>query len=457
MQHQSLTVHLILLIASLVINPVAWSQTAPVVLPAKKAASQAPDEISPQKGQTDPLNKFGQPEGTKSVVDANQAVKEFVGVVQFLKGTAEWDATDRKDPIGFKSLFNWNESVVVGRSSHLKVITSNRCTGVIYGKSQLQSPLKTAESSWIVLGGSARWICGPTQNEAVRFDGHAIHLSDAEVLYHENLLYVIRGKVVSESGELAPGQTYKWKSNQWVVEFGPDDAYRSFALNRDLPAPKESLTLTEPIMKVRSRWSLGPFVGSGEITHPSPWARLTGAEVHGIRANVNFLWGAKSVLAGLTFQEMTDPSDGQRNFCCSSNPSLNHYSRMKSVIADLGWRSQHERDWGWYTRLGFAFDSLEIEAFSSGPPPNLKLDRELKYYGARLAVGIDKIFFEERFGWGGLLVAAEIFYHPQLTHSETETRSNENLPPNPPPEIRDLSREGDVAGLMIYLAPLLQF
>lgn len=299
-------------------NSFEVAQNAPRVLPTKKTVNSGPEEISPEKGDTDPLNKMGKPKGNKTVLTGDQQVKEFVGVIQFLKGGAKWDGTERRDALGFKTLFGWNESIALADDAHLKIITRSRCVAVIYGESQLQTPLKSAESAWNVIGGSARWICGPGQTDTVRLNGHALSIGDGEILYHKNLLYVVHGKAVSESGELEAGQTYKWSGNRWAVEYNNEDLFRSWDLARNLPAPKESKILDKPQRKIRSRWYLGPMFGPASTSHPNSLFEINEPEIHGIRAAVNFMWRDHSVIASLNFYEIENNS--AKDDCCMMGP-----------------------------------------------------------------------------------------------------------------------------------------
>ena len=403
---------------------------------------------------------MGKPKDNKTVLTGNQQVQEFVGVVQFLKGKANWDGTDRKDDIGFKTLFGWNESVAVDDDAHLKMVTRSRCVAVVYGESQLQTPLKSAESAWNVVGGSARWICGTGQSDTVRLNGHAISLSDGELLYHKKLLYIVHGKAVSESGELEPGQTYKWSGNRWIVEYDGEDLYQSWELAQKLPAPKESKSLGEPSRKIRSRWYLGPMFGPAKTSHPNSLFEISDPEIHGIRAAVNFKWGDQSVIGSLNFYEIEN-KNSERD-CCSMGPPQpgddpTRHNLYESFTADVGWRSNHDRDWAWTARMGIGLDILEVRSFSSGPGPGFSFQRDVDFISAHLSFGIEKIFFEEWLGWGGLLLSAEAFYHQGLIHQKTNSEPFEYIPDPRPPEYHSVDDTLSAFGVIFNFAPLLQF
>ena len=432
------------------------AQNAPKVLPSKKSVNTGPEQIAPKKGDSDPLNKFKKRKDSKKILTENQEVKEFVGIVQFLEGKANWATKDRKDPVKFKTLFHWNESLNVADDSYVKVITRSRCVAVIYGESQLQTPTQTADSSWNVLGGSSRWVCNEGQSDKVRINGQALTLSDGEFVYHKKLLYVIRGKAVSESGELVPGRTYRWDSDRWQVEYGEEDSYKSWNLAGDLPAPKESHKFAKPQRKIRSRWYIGPMIGASKFKHKMYDFEMQDTEIFGMRAAVNFEYGKHSVIASLNFHEVEslDRHDYHgMGPAPDGHPARNNM--IGSFMADLGWRSNHQRDWAWTARLGIGRDTHEIRSFF--PVQNISFDREVFFTSTRLSVGVEKIFFEEWLDWGGVLVSAEVYVHMAIGQDKTNIRGHEYLPDPTAPQIAGTEDTYDVSGLMIHIAPLLQF
>ena len=435
------------------LNKMSWGQAGPYSLPSKKNLNTGPEEISPQKGDTDPLNKRNQQVESKKVLGPDNEVSEFVGVVQFLKGTANWSETERQDPIKFKTLFHWNESLLVDTNSYLKLITRGRCVAIVYGKSQLQSPLPSAETAWNLVGGSLRWICGPDHSDTVRVDGHALHLADSEILYHRQKLYVVRGQVKSESGELSPQRTYSWQDNQWKLEFSQEDAFRSWKLSQELEAPKESLPLEKPPRNIRSRWSIGPVFGPGEIKHPNYRYGIEKPKIEGARLQANFKWKDRSVIAGLTYSELKR-ADEENDYKFNSNVENDSHNRLESFLLELGLRSQHESSWSWNYRIGVGKDTLSVNSHSS----SYGLNRRIISYSGRIAFGIDKIFFADRLDWGGLLLSAEFFYHQALKYRDTLLPDNEYISNSTSPSpIEDNDAKYKAWGILIYLAPMLQF
>lgn len=432
------------------------AQEVPYTLPQKEKIDSGPDEISPERGNTDPLNKQTKLLDSKKVITAENQVNEFVGVVQFVKGSVTWSGTERKDPIQFKTLFRWNESALVEQNSYVKFISRGRCTAVAYGKSQIQSPLPSADSSWNFNGGSARWICGPEQSDHLRVDGHALSLSDAEIFYHRLQLYVVRGRVLSESGELPPGATYIWKKQGWKVEYSSDDAFHSWKLNQDLEAPKESYKLTQPKRKVSSRWSLGPLGGNINFNHANYLLELDDNGTHGARLQANFKLGDKSYLVGLNFYE-SDKSDNDEGSKSHSGPPSTFYvsNRLESFVFDLGLRSQFERQWAWFFRAGIGHDILGLDSYG----PSFSIHRDVSSLSGRVSLGVDRILFAESLGWGGLFISGEIYFHQALMYQGTKKREQEYFSGPEPTEL-DRANEKfahNAWGILVHLAPLVQF
>lgn len=428
------------------------AEEIPYALPQKQSHDTGPEFISPEKGNIDPLNKNQKLSQSKTIRDQNNQVSEFVGVVQYTNGSMNWSETDRRDPIAYKTLFHWNESALIARDSTLKIVTRHRCVGVIYGKSQLQTPLPSANSSWNILGGSLRWICGPERSDHLYIDGHAVNLTEAEILYHDQQLFVIHGRVVSESGELSPGVTYVWQDNQWKVKYSLPEGYQSWQLTQELPAPKESLQLPRPVRIIHSRWSIGPTVGSIRFQHPNSRFNIEDSEINGARLQANFKWKEKSVIAGISYYESENKDQGPSHF--DGPPDRDFLSNhLESTMLEIGWRSRHQESWAWIYRLGLGQDQLRIDSFG----PNFSYHRRIFSTSARLSAGVDKIFFAESLAWGGLMVSAEIYFHQSLKYQRAQLSETE-MSYNPNPEVLDHQKDSYNAwGVILHLAPLLQF
>lgn len=341
----------------------------------------------------------------------------FIGVVQHLKGQGRWQRRpdhSLKEKLQFKSFFHLNDVATLDDNSHLKLISQSRCKAVIYGPAGIAAPTQTTTPVWTIKAKAMRWLCPEGARENLKLNERRLQVQAGEVLYKDGQLFVLSGRILSPSGVLQSNTVYSYNESKWnAVRTMEKDSYFLWSLHNSLPLPKESLQLKKPKIPIRSRWTFGPIGGGGSVQHDNEIVSGDDYGWSGLRLGSNFLWKDKSIIATLTWLEMEPEEDTESGPTGPQPGQIFNYTRSQIFSADLGLRLYHERSWSPYFKVGLAHESLEIDFNGNMGGFYFGTRRIQELINTTITAGIDKTFFTDWLGWGGLYLSAEAFY--QLT------------------------------------------
>ena len=390
--------------------------------------------------------------------DAKKQAADFVGVVQYIEGQARWSERVNYDPkqeIRFKSFFHYNDVLSVeGESSYLKLITHQRCVGVIYGDGILKSPRQKSNMIWeIGEGTSSRWICPQGATETLRIAGLSLELQSAEIFVHDGQLYLVQGRALGQQGELKSSALYKIKDNGFeIVSVEADAAHDHWVFNEKRPKPKEALVKKEPDVGVKSRWYAGPAVGGAGIFHNNGEMEDADFRVLGLRLATSHKWGDKSFIYSLTFHETETSDDGEPGPMGPQPGELFNFSRSDVLNAELGIRFYHDSSWSPYWKFGIAYEYMEIDIVGN----QFNLNASQDYLHLTTALGIEKTFLTDWLGWGGLFLAGEVFAHQSVVELD-DNIEQENYSGAKPKEIEGFPSSLTRVGFLVTFGGVLKF
>jgi len=373
----------------------------------------------------------------------------FAGVIQFIKGNAEKKWGDSWQSLKFKSILKFKDVIRIPKSSHLKIITSQRCVSVIFGPATIHAPQGDKQPLWKLNSQSARWICQDGQEQILSINSNALKLSGGELLFHKNKIFVRRARLISKNGELVNKGLYSWSNYQWLLDDSPNSKLEAWNLNRDLPQPVESLAAGEkPLRIAKSRWMMGLLAGGGSMSHDNSHFDIKDAELHGIRIGTQQISSKRdrAYYGSLTFYEVessrANEFEGQ-----GSQQEPNLFSRMNVFNIDVGIRWKGQRAWSFYSGGGIGHVRYDIDYYDN--INMFKADFEIDYLAANIHSGIDYIVGCDWLGWGGIRFSIEAF----LNRTLFSTEKNEG-----PNNYNSSIDEGIThTGIMFHIAPLLQF
>ncbi|MCB0512774.1 MAG: hypothetical protein KDC72_09505, partial [Bacteroidetes bacterium] len=364
---------------------------------------------------------------------------DFIGLVQFIKGQVEWEKRpnrDKNEKILFKSFLHLSDVISISPKSYIKIISFQRCVGVVYGPAKLIMPVEVDRPRWYVEGGSARWICPDDQTQKVFFDGYEFDITQGEVFYYRNKLLVKKAQVSTQNVELKINTLYELKNKLWQPQKNKSIEVWNFEQKR--PRPKESLVMNKPEKLKphhdKSRWLFSHTESlEWSMSHSEKTLEMDTGPVDFEGESLMFHWELKNdkSLIGLLRYSETNNRNGN-NFCnydpvtdteiCPPDFDPNASNNLELLGADIGLRSRHKRNWSTYYLLGLHEVSYGIH--SQFINENVFLNRKEKYLGLSVSLGIDYLLeFGGWFDWLGLYFSLEGRAIRTISHTGTEFES----------------------------------
>ncbi|MBT4763008.1 MAG: hypothetical protein HOO06_15040 [Bdellovibrionaceae bacterium] len=394
----------------------------------------------------------------------NQAmvVKKFRAVVQYVSGEAFVKTGDVIKAINFRDIISEDSIITTSPSGYIKLITEKRCVAVLYNGQLSIHKTEEDQVEWVLDKGSLRWICKAKSGEVIKLAGQYVQVGNfGEFLFANNKLVVTTDSVLSfgltkdKKNKLAPLKGYEFNDNSWEISADLDDKSEVTAFLSKLKLPKESFKFKKSKSKMTSRWVMGPQLGKGNMIHNNKLVEMESVDFNdGFKAQVNFLWGGRSVIASLNYKDGTlpgaDPGGGS-----SSDQNFNEANRLRVDMewADVGLRlSDHQRDWSFFWKVGIG--SAQHDMHPPYGDTNYSENLFVEYTMLSAIVGVDKEFtfsFSDKLG---IYVSAELQLIETVSGSGSMTNHESSIFPE---ELKQFDGGFTSIGLNLFLGPVLRF
>lgn len=360
--------------------------------------------IGPMMGLSVASAQEDSPSSPTDTPAQEKSIIKFTALVQHVNGKTERvEASKSRSPLTYQTPIYESERLHIRQDGHLKIITRNRCIGVIYSEGILLSP--KGDKPWRTNSEALRWICPPGAKESISYKGSSVSLDGGELLIDNNQLLVLRGAILASGvqGPLPEKTLYRLVGRNWQAVTPTAEPYEVWAFSQERPAPAESTPLPEVKKPIKTRVILGPAFGSGQVFYDASSLNQNNLSAEGAHLQVHRRWETGSLIVGLAWREQQDNS---RMSGPNQPPALGVSNTVDHLALEGGYRFSHDRWWSPFVKLGLGMNSAKVQivrhdiGYYARP--------EYEFYILSASAGMDVMIRPEFIRWLGLYAAGQI-------------------------------------------------